>query len=118
QAAFRSNAAQLIPSFACTNAAVEGSGRSGVHVATISRSTALGSQSAEASARVAASTESVEVVSPGPAKRLVWMPVRSMIHSSEVSTSDSKNSLGTTRWGRADPTDAMRANRSLLIARL
>ena len=40
----------------------------------------------------------------GPANLRSRMPVRSTIHWSDVSTLDSKNELGTTRWGRADPT--------------
>ena len=49
------------------------------------------------------------MVSPSDANRRERMPVRSWIHSSVVSTSDSKNELGTTRAGRDEPTPEMRA---------
>src|SRR5690348_8632393 len=44
------------------------------------------------------------------------MPVRSTLHSSEVSTSDSKYVFGTTRLGSAEPTELIRACRSITPA--
>ena len=90
QAALRSNAGQDMPRARWTYAAVAGSGRSGVHVATTIRSIEPAGTPADSSARRAAAVPSDPVVSPGPANRRSLMPVRSWIHASEVSTKSSK----------------------------
>jgi len=98
-----------MPMRSCTKAAAAGSGRSGVQVATISRSTDPGDAPAASRARVPASADSVDVVSPSPTKCRAWMPVRSAIHSSDVSRKDSNHELGTSREGSAEPIPAILA---------
>jgi hypothetical protein len=61
-----------------------------VQVDTINRSMVCGSSPALSSAARPAWVASVAVLSPGPANRRSRIPVRSRIHSSEVSTIVSK----------------------------
>ena len=93
--------------------AAEGNTMSGVEVATMIRSIACGSQSAAASARRAASTPRSLQVTPGSAKWRKRMPVRSTIHSSEVSMPSAasraaSSALLTRPGGRKLPVPAMR----------
>ena len=86
---------------------------SGVEVATMMRSIAFGSQSAAASARRAASTPKSLQVTPGSAKWRKRIPVRSTIHSSEVSMPSAARraascALLTRFGGRKLPVPAMR----------
>ena len=72
---------------------------SGVMVATMIRSISAAVTPAAAIARRAASSAMSEVVSAGPAIRRSRMPVRVVIHSSEVSTMRSRSALVITRSG-------------------
>ena len=72
---------------------------SGVTVATISRSSDVASTPAIASARRAAGIARSEIASPSAAIRRSRIPVRSRIHSSEVSTSRDSSSFVSTRSG-------------------
>jgi hypothetical protein len=72
---------------------------SGVMVATMMRSMSSGATPASAIARRAASRARSEVASAGPAMRRSRMPVRVVIHSSEVSTMRSRSALVITRAG-------------------
>jgi hypothetical protein len=71
--------------------------------------TASASIPAAASARRAASVASVAVVSPSPAMWRKRMPVRSTIHSSDVSTVSVSSAFETRRFGNAEPVPAMTA---------
>ena len=82
-----------------------------VVVATTIRSTCSGLMPALASAARPASSARSDVTVPSSAKRRDSMPVRSRIHSSEVSTRSSNQLLGTTRGGSAEPTPVMVAFR-------
>ena len=72
---------------------------SGVTVATIRRSTSVPSLPACSSAWRAAGSERSESACESAAIRRSRMPVRSMIHSSDVSTSCESSSFVTTRSG-------------------
>ena len=72
---------------------------SGVTVATISRSMSVPSLPACSSACCAAGSERSERACESAAIRRSRMPVRSMIHSSDVSTSFESSSFVTTRSG-------------------
>ena len=92
-------AASTAPSVFAISAAVEGKEKSGVTVATSSRSMSLASTPASASAARAAGSARSESACSGAAIRRSRMPVRSMIHSSEVSTCCASSSFVTTRSG-------------------
>ena len=72
---------------------------SAVTVATITRSIVAGSIPAISSARRHAGSERSDIASSGPTIRRSRMPVRSRIHSSEVSTCAASSSFVTTRSG-------------------
>ena len=76
---------------------------SGEMVEQIIRSKSRGPMPAISRARREAKTESEEVVSSLDAWRRSLMPVRSVIHWSEVSTSFSRSALVTTLAGSAAP---------------
>ncbi|MEA3345305.1 MAG: hypothetical protein U9Q78_03535 [Chloroflexota bacterium] len=88
---------------ATTKQAVAGKRCSGVIVATMIRSRSAGSKAPFFSACRAASLANEAVVSPSSAMRRSWMPVRSLIHPSEVSTMRLRSSLVSTRSGSAFP---------------
>ena len=110
-AAFTSNAGQVMPILRCTQTAVEGIGVSPDRVAQTIRSTCSARMPAASSARFAASTARSDAAMSWSAKFRDRMPVRSTIHSSLVSTSDSKYELGIRLFGRNEPTPAMVACR-------
>ncbi len=93
--------------------AADGKIMSGVEVATMIRSIVAGSQSVAASAcRAAFAAKSLQAMSAS-AKCRARMPVRSTIHSSEVSMPRSaswrtSSALATRRGGRKLPVPAMR----------
>ena len=99
-------------------AAVDGIGCSTVAVARTSSSTSSGATPASAIARLPASTAIVATLSPSDTTCRSRMPVRDMIHSSEVSTILSKSLLVSTRSGRNVPRPAMRAVTVLLSSKL
>ena len=72
---------------------------SGVTVATMSRSTSLPSRPAWLSAFCAAGSARSDSACSSAAMRLSRMPVRSMIHSSDVSTSSERSAFVITRSG-------------------
>ena len=76
---------------------------SGVQVATMIRSMALGLIPPNSIACRAAAAPMSEVNSSSAATRRSLMPVRSMIHSSEVSRVSDSSALVTTRSGTAVP---------------
>ncbi len=90
----------VTPSAACTRSAVAGKASSGVLVARMIASTSAGSAPASASAARAAAVPMNAAVSCGAAMWRWRMPVRSRIHSSDVSTVRASSSLLTTRSGR------------------
>ncbi len=110
-AAFTSNAGQVIPILRCTQTAVDGIGVSPDRVAQTIRSTCSARMPAASSARLAASTARSDAATSSSAKFRDRMPVRSTIHSSLVSTSDSKYEFGIRLSGRNEPTPAMVACR-------
>ena len=75
------------PIFCCTRQAVFGNGMSGVMLATMIRSICSAVMPAISIARLAALAARSEVNSVAAAMRRSLMPVRVVIHSSEVSTS-------------------------------
>ena len=77
--------------------------RSGVTVAQMIKSRSIPSSLAIARAFFAAMMPRLAEVSPGPTNRRSRMPVRLRIHSSEVSTMETKSSLRTIRAGRLLP---------------
>ncbi len=77
----------------CTITAHDGMGMSGEMVPTMMRSSSSARVCAISSARMAALTAMSEVTSPGAAMRRSLMPVRSVIHASEVSTIFSSSAL-------------------------
>jgi hypothetical protein len=100
QAASMSNAAAwLAPILRCTTQAVEGKGMSGVIVATMIKSICSGVTRARAMATSAALAARSEVCSCLAAMRRSLMPVRLVIHSSDVSTIFLNCSLVSTRSG-------------------
>jgi len=89
-----------IPSFFCSRQALDGKTMSGVEVASTMRSMSPGRSPAAASAwRQAASARSL-VASPSAATCRSRMPVRETIHSSVVSTIDSRSRLVSVFSGR------------------
>jgi hypothetical protein len=84
-------------------AAVEGSGLFGEMVEQMIKSSCWGVIPAISSALREACTESVDVVSCGAAWRRSLIPVRSVIHWSEVSTIFSRSWLVITFFGSVDP---------------
>jgi len=91
---------RVMPSFSCTIVATAGNVRSGVEVATMIASSALGSSPACASAARAACAARSEVASPSAAKWRRSIPERDTIQSSVVSSVASNSEFGTTRAGR------------------
>jgi hypothetical protein len=79
---------------------VLGNTRSGVDVAKMMRSMSVGAMPAAAIARQAACSARSQVVSPGEAMCRCRIPVRSVIHASDVSTIFSRSALVSTRSGR------------------
>ncbi len=108
QPASRSNAAAFfIPSVSAISADVVGKSMSGVTVAQMIRSISDGSAPASASAsRTAGSAMSLSA-SSCTAKRRSLIPVRSWIHSSEVSTSCARSSFVITLAGTFVPRPVM-----------
>src|SRR5205814_9954278 len=105
QAASKSNAAaRRAPIFRCTRQAVEGKGMSGVIVATMMRSICSAVTAAFFSARKAAAAARSEVNSSLAASRRSFIPVREVIHSSEVSTIFSRSALVRILAGTYEPT--------------
>jgi hypothetical protein len=95
-----SAAALVAPSSACRSHAVDGSRRSGVAVESTIRSSSPGWMPARSIAmREACAAMSAAPISAG-AMRRSWMPVRSRIHSSFVSSVFDSSSFVTTRSGR------------------
>src|SRR3972149_7732276 len=90
-------------------AAVDGIGCSTVAVARITSSISSGDTPASAMARRPASIARVATLSSGPTTWRSRLPVRDMIHSSDVSTMRSKSLLVKTFSGRNVPRPAMRA---------
>ena len=72
---------------------------SGVTVATITRSRSFGSTPAWASASRAAGSARSDIAWSSDANRRSLIPVRSVIHSSEVSTSSARSAFVITRSG-------------------
>ena len=104
QAAFISKqAAFFAPIFDWTKHAVEGSGISGVTVATMRSSTSSGFNFASSSAFMAASAARALEGVPGFAILRFFMPVRVVIHSSDVSTIFSSSSFVRTCFGTYMP---------------
>src|SRR5207342_501596 len=106
-AAFTSKAGQDNPSFCWTNTAVAGNGTSPVTLAQTIRSICSAEIWAVARAILDASTARSDVRVPSSAKRRASIPVRSRIHSSDVSMRDSNHVFGTTRGGSDEPTPVM-----------
>ena len=92
-----------MPSSSASSAAVDGNVMSGVTVATMSRSIEPGSTPADSSACRHAGRAMSVIASSCAAMRRSRMPVRSMIHSSVVSTSVESSALVTTRSGTCEP---------------
>src|SRR5438477_318448 len=109
-------AASVAPIASATSAAVEGNTMSGVTVATMTRSTSLPSTPACASASRAAGSARSESASSAAAIRRSRMPVRSTIHSSEVSTYCESSSFFTTRSGTLQPSPVMETSKPALAA--
>src|SRR6266581_7885727 len=97
-------AARLAPSFCCTRQEVEGNGMSGVMVAVIIKSICAAVTLAICIALVAACVAKSEVNSSLAASRRSWIPVRDVIHSSEVSTIFSRSALVRILAGTYEPT--------------
>ena len=87
------------PIFSCTRQAVAGNGISGLTVATMMTSTASAEMPRSARHSRAASAARSLVATPGSTRWRSRMPVRSTIHSSEVSTIVSRSALVSTRGG-------------------
>ena len=96
-------AASTAPSASARIAAVDGNAMSGVTVATMRRSMSLPASPACASASRAAGSARSESASSGAAIRRSRMPVRSTIHSFDVSTNCASSSFVTTRSGTLHP---------------
>jgi hypothetical protein len=88
-----------MPSSSARIAAVQGKAMSGVIVATMIRSMLFGSTPAISTARRAAGRQMSDSASSGAAIRRSRMPVRSRIHSSEVSTTLARSSFVNTWSG-------------------
>ena len=88
---------------------------SGVTVATISRSISEALTPASSSASFAAGRQRSESASSGPAIRRSRMPVRSRIHSSEVSIIVESSSFVTTRSGTRHPRPVIEAATPLAV---
>src|ERR1051325_7452348 len=113
-AASRSKAAAFrAPIFCCTRHAVEGNGMSGVMVATRMGSSCSPVTPAIFIARCAAFVAKSEVNSSAEASRRSLMPVREVIHSSDVSTIFSRSKFVNTFAGKYEPTPAMETERPL-----
>src|SRR6266850_1921401 len=108
QAASMSNAAaRAAPILRCTRQAVDGNCMSGVSVATTIKSIWSAVTPAIFIARSAACVARSEVNSFAAQMRRSLMPVRVVIHSSEVSTFFSSSALVSTLTGTYDPTPAI-----------
>src|SRR5919106_1607775 len=107
-AASTSNAKALrAPSLACRKTAVAGIGMSGDTVPTMIASSSSGRVLAISSARTDALSAMSEVSSPSAAIRRSLIPVRSVIHSSVVSTIFSRSLLVRTLSGTYEPVPMM-----------
>mmetsp|Transcript_21129 Transcript_21129/g.42299 ORF Transcript_21129/g.42299 Transcript_21129/m.42299 type:complete len:307 (+) Transcript_21129:543-1463(+) len=105
-AAVRSKATQFVVApIAAATLVASPKRSSGLEVATMTRSTSLPLRPLAASAAAAASAARFLMPTPPSFVRMRrWlMPVRVAIHSSEVSTTDSRSELVTTVAGAADP---------------
>src|ERR1700751_2049741 len=96
-------AASAAPSRSARIAEVDGNIMSGVTVATIRRSMSLPARPDCSRALSIAGNARSESASESAAIRRSWIPVRSTIHSSEVSTSRESSSFVTTRSGTCAP---------------
>ena len=108
-------AASGIPSWSARSAAVEGNAMSGVTVATINRSTVAGSTPDHSSASRQAGRATSVIASSSAAIRRSRMPVRSMIHSFEVSTSVESSSFVSTRSGTYEPRPVIEIGRPFAV---
>src|SRR5713226_6481311 len=107
QAACTSKAGPCAPSCCWTREAPDGKNESGVEVPSTIRSVSSGRRPAAPSAFWAAATARSVVVSVGAAMRRSWIPVRSRIQVSDVSTIFSRSKLVRTPSGTKVPTDLM-----------
>ena len=89
----------MAPSFFCTKQAVDGKNMSGVTVATMIRSISSAFTPAASMAFNAALVAMSLVASSSAAMWRSLMPVRVVIHSSDVSTNLDRSSLVSTRSG-------------------
>src|SRR5437667_8211300 len=96
-------AAPVAPRLFWTMQAVAGIGMSGVTVAQMIRSTCEAGRAAAWSAASAARVANCDMYSSSCAMRRSRIPVREMIHSSEVSTILSRSAFVSTRAGREEP---------------
>ena len=103
-------AALSAPSSAWRSQAVDGSSRSGLAVASTMVSISAAVTPAAARARSLASRLSMATVCSGPAMWRSRIPVRSTIHTSEVSSILLRSALVSTPGGTATPTLATSAN--------
>ena len=87
------------PSMRCRNTPLPGKKWSGLVVAKMMQSRSLACRPARASAILVASAASVEHIVPGSTQCRCRMPVRWVIHSSDVSISVASSSFVTTRGG-------------------
>jgi hypothetical protein len=98
-----------------TIVAVVGKNMSGVEVATITRSTSAASTPARSSAERAAGRARSLAASSSAAIRRSLIPVRSVIHSSDVSTICSRSAFVRTRSGTCAPIPVMPTGRPLPV---
>src|SRR5512136_1966881 len=108
-AAMSKQVAFFTPSAGWMIVAVDGIGCSTVAVARIISSISSGVTPASAMARFPASIARVDTLSSGPTTWRSRIPVRDMIHSSDVSTMRSKSLLVRTFSGKQVPRPAIRA---------
>src|SRR6266850_4315900 len=105
-------AAPVAPRLFWTMQAVAGIGMSGVTVAQMIRSTSEAGRPAAWSAASAARVANCDMYSSSCAMRRSRIPVREMIHSSEVSTILSRSAFVRTRAGRDEPVPRIMARLS------
>src|SRR2546425_961604 len=105
-------AAPAAPRLSWTMQAVAGIGMSGVTVAQMIRSTWEATRPADWSAASAARVANCDMYSSSFAMRRSRMPVRDVIHSSDVSTILSRSAFVRTRAGRDEPVPRMIARLS------
>mmetsp|Transcript_680 Transcript_680/g.1898 ORF Transcript_680/g.1898 Transcript_680/m.1898 type:complete len:207 (+) Transcript_680:877-1497(+) len=107
-AAVRSNPTAFVAPIPEATIAASPKRSSGEDVASTTMSTSEAATPALSSAPMAAEMASAEMEPSGPRRCLLLMPVRFAIHSSEVSTMDSKSTFVLRASGAAAPTPAMR----------